>query len=143
VIEAEEVTLVSHAPQTGDEDIVEYADVGEQGPVRPAPVEAPRFTPKGGGVERPIRERPARTLRFPTPAPETASPSAVDEMTFLKSVSLETQAAQDRAAETKGPTRGVRPGNITAKTLKCTDCGAMNRPTEWYCERCGAELAAL
>jgi len=29
------------------------------------------------------------------------------------------------------------------KTLKCTDCGAMNYPTEWYCERCGAELAAL
>jgi hypothetical protein len=30
-----------------------------------------------------------------------------------------------------------------SKTLKCTDCGAMNYPTEWYCERCGAELAAL
>lgn len=29
------------------------------------------------------------------------------------------------------------------KTLKCSDCGAMNYPTEWYCERCGAELAAL
>ncbi len=30
-----------------------------------------------------------------------------------------------------------------AKTLKCSECGAMNYPTEWYCERCGAELAAL
>jgi len=29
------------------------------------------------------------------------------------------------------------------KTLKCSECGAMNYPTEWYCERCGAELAAL
>jgi hypothetical protein len=29
------------------------------------------------------------------------------------------------------------------KTLKCNDCGSMNFPTEWYCERCGAELAAL
>ena len=29
------------------------------------------------------------------------------------------------------------------KTLKCAECGAMNYPTEWYCERCGAELAAL
>ena len=29
------------------------------------------------------------------------------------------------------------------KTLKCADCGAMNQPTEWYCERCGAELSAL
>jgi hypothetical protein len=30
-----------------------------------------------------------------------------------------------------------------SKTLKCTECGAMNYATEWYCERCGAELAAL
>ena len=29
------------------------------------------------------------------------------------------------------------------KTLKCQECGAMNRPTEWYCESCGAELAAV
>ena len=29
------------------------------------------------------------------------------------------------------------------KTLKCQECQAMNYPTEWYCERCGAELAAL
>lgn len=30
-----------------------------------------------------------------------------------------------------------------SKTLKCGECGSMNYPTEWYCERCGAELAAL
>jgi hypothetical protein len=30
-----------------------------------------------------------------------------------------------------------------SKTLKCGECGALNYPTEWYCERCGAELAAL
>jgi hypothetical protein len=29
------------------------------------------------------------------------------------------------------------------KTLKCAECGSMNYPTEWYCERCGGELAAL
>jgi hypothetical protein len=29
------------------------------------------------------------------------------------------------------------------KTLKCVECGTMNLATEWYCERCGAELAAL
>lgn len=29
------------------------------------------------------------------------------------------------------------------KTLKCAECNTMNYPTEWYCERCGAELAAL
>ena len=33
--------------------------------------------------------------------------------------------------------------NEPAKTLKCGECGAANYPTEWYCERCGAELASL
>lgn len=37
-----------------------------------------------------------------------------------------------------------RPSVPTAqRTLKCGECGTMNRPTEWYCERCGAELADL
>jgi hypothetical protein len=29
------------------------------------------------------------------------------------------------------------------KTLKCRECGSMNDPSEWYCERCGAELSAI
>src|SRR6267143_3293621 len=29
------------------------------------------------------------------------------------------------------------------KTLRCRECGTMNVATEWYCEKCGAELAAL
>ncbi len=32
--------------------------------------------------------------------------------------------------------------DAVSKTLKCVECGVMNRPTEWYCESCGAELAA-
>lgn len=28
------------------------------------------------------------------------------------------------------------------KTLKCGECGSLNYPSEWYCERCGAELTA-
>jgi hypothetical protein len=39
---------------------------------------------------------------------------------------------------------GLRPSTLEqAKSLKCNECGGMNYPTEWYCERCGAELAAL
>lgn len=30
-----------------------------------------------------------------------------------------------------------------ARTLKCQECGWMNYPTEWYCEKCGGELAAF
>jgi hypothetical protein len=28
------------------------------------------------------------------------------------------------------------------KSLRCRGCGTMNFPNEWYCERCGGELAA-
>ena len=47
----------------------------------------------------------------------------------------------------------LTPGSIPAflkdvpteqiKPLKCQECGTMNYPTEWYCERCGGELAAM
>lgn len=30
-----------------------------------------------------------------------------------------------------------------SKTLKCPECGTPNYPTEWYCERCGGELATM
>ena len=32
-------------------------------------------------------------------------------------------------------------GDLAPRTLRCGECGAMNRPLEWYCEKCGAELA--
>lgn len=51
------------------------------------------------------------------------------------------------------PHSTLTPGSIPAflkdmpteqiKTLKCQECGTMNYPTEWYCERCGGELAAM
>ncbi|MEP6509923.1 MAG: hypothetical protein ABJC63_16975 [Gemmatimonadales bacterium] len=30
-----------------------------------------------------------------------------------------------------------------SKTLKCPECGTANYATEWYCERCGGELATM
>ena len=47
-------------------------------------------------------------------------------------------------AEGVGPLKEqATPTKGSAKTVKCGECGAPNLPTEWYCERCGAELAAL
>jgi len=139
VADVEERTSRAHAIGAEEEEL----SVME--PVRQLPVEAPRFTPKPGAEPRP-RERPLpRTLRFPVPPvpSETGAASPVDEMTFLKSVTLESGTApRERGGEGRG-SRGTRVGNTAAKTLKCTECGAMNRPTEWYCERCGAELAAV
>lgn len=41
----------------------------------------------------------------------------------------------------KGRSEPARPDS--AKTLKCPECGTANYPTEWYCERCGGELATM
>ena len=89
---------------------------------------------------------------------EEGQTDAFDELAFLKSVTSETDAPR-RAAfrnsdesrdvsleadSVKSATGGERSARSSAKkTLKCVECGTMNLPTEWYCERCGAELAAL
>ncbi len=103
------------------------------------------------------------------PAVEDAGSSAGqgdvfrDELAFLKSVTEDDEQGP-RASRASGPMRapdlsgdsgskrkkkapaetgaGTKAGT-TQRTLKCSECGAMNLPTEWYCERCGAELAAL
>jgi hypothetical protein len=60
-----------------------------------------------------------------------------------------------RPAPTNTPTSPVpSPSSVAAtptnnddpepvRTLKCRECGTMNLPRVWYCECCGAELAAL
>jgi len=87
----------------------------------------------------------------------------VDELAFLKSVTEDDGAGPSakrasganfqptipdaafptpsRKAQAPAPDDDLIPE--AAKTLKCPECGIMNMPTEWYCERCGAELAAL
>lgn len=53
-----------------------------------------------------------------------------------------TDAGRSGVAEEMPPyLKDVQPEQV--KTLKCQECGTLNYPTEWYCERCGAELAAL
>jgi hypothetical protein len=41
------------------------------------------------------------------------------------------------------PKSAPDPRSEQHKTLKCPECGAANYPTEWYCERCGGELATM
>ncbi|MEP6572779.1 MAG: hypothetical protein ABJD11_08785 [Gemmatimonadota bacterium] len=116
---------------------------------------------------------PAKTLWFPSgKSADTAEGSKIDELAFLKSVGSEAAAPKRASGGFTKPAEPApvstpminsgepfakqqpMPGAATehkekpsqptaAKTLKCGECGTMNRPTEWYCERCGAELAAL
>lgn len=59
-------------------------------------------------------------------------------------------ASQQRPRSTKTPPGGVSAARRSepakpdqSKTLKCPECGTPNYPTEWYCERCGGELATM
>jgi hypothetical protein len=119
----------------------------------PAAPGAPRFVPKPA-VE-PARGRPP--VAAPAAGPRPAAVPA-DELAFLKSVAGDDRRTAPRrsgetarpetppepAVTTAAPQPSAKPGQASqAKTLKCGECGTLNRPTEWYCERCGAELAAL
>ena len=103
-----------------------------------------------------VPERPGKNT---TAGPQTEA-FRTDEMDFLRRLNEdETPAPPKRASDTRrGPTL-VREPDVSVprpsspfrrpsagqaeKTLRCADCGTMNLPTEWYCEHCGAELAAL
>ncbi|UCD24085.1 MAG: hypothetical protein JSW51_13820 [Gemmatimonadota bacterium] len=80
------------------------------------------------------------------PTPERASGAMKMPEEVLEEVELgSASSSKDVGAEgvTSYSTQQNQPKKAAAKTLKCGECGTMNLPTEWYCERCGAELAAL
>ena len=74
---------------------------------------------RSGAQFQPVEPSPAPARPAPTPTSPAPSPSSV--------------AATPANNDEPEPVR----------TLKCRECGTMNLPTEWYCESCGAELAAL
>ena len=98
---------------------------------------------------------PASAARAPapprSPAPEKRK-TPIDELAFLKSVTDDDKnapsprrasGAQYQVEEDVAPEAPVDENAPVEKTLKCRECGTMNVATEWYCENCGAELAAL
>jgi len=137
----------------------------------PEPEPEPPPAPPPPPAAAPAAARPTPKAA-PAREPEiTHGPPQVDELTFLKSVAEEERkpapasapaASSSRRASNPGsagpsggrsaeaPAAGSqtaapgKPGGAgVAKTLKCGECGTLNRPTEWYCERCGAELAGV
>lgn len=81
-----------------------------------------------------------------------AASRASGQIRMPEEVAAELHSAQDSSHESAQPGADeivipqdspAEPTKAAAKTLKCDECGTMNLPTEWYCERCGAELAAL
>jgi hypothetical protein len=96
----------------------------------------------------------------PTPGPEpvfSGSPTPGETQMALQtapvSVPASVSAPEPEQLAARGNERefGVRstPKRSTptrpeqSKTLKCPECGTANYPTEWYCEKCGGELATM
>ena len=115
-------------------------------PPRASRPEIVEQAPLATHVAEPIEDTPAKPELKPAAAP-------VDELAFLKSVAPEESRPPGRRISSPGMQSPVAPAVQTAtpsvskagvaKTLKCGECGTLNRPTEWYCERCGAELAGV
>ncbi|HEU4878909.1 MAG TPA: zinc ribbon domain-containing protein [Gemmatimonadaceae bacterium] len=88
--------------------------------------------PSSGGVATPQSQE--RLPLEPVAAAASAAAQATSKPRSTKSPSGGTQAVRSRSEATKPD---------AAKTLKCPECGTANYPTEWYCERCGGELATM
>jgi hypothetical protein len=106
-------------------------------------------------VERPVEQVPP-LARVSTEREASAALAAAAAITKgrhltppeagpLNAMTLPSDGAQPRDSATSGSVpiylRDVPTEQV--KSLKCQECGSMNYPTEWYCERCGGELAAM
>lgn len=118
----------------------------------PPPAPAPAVEPAGPAKPaQPVRKEPrkeADELAFLRSVTEDEShgPAPARASGAMRAIEEPTSAAAPQGRESAGPEakKGAASGwSKAAKSLKCKECGTMNLPTEWYCERCGAELAAL
>lgn len=115
---------------TGEHNVVNPTRAHEPGP--PSAPEPMVTMPMSPPVkQRPVHPPPVAASGLPLIMPDAPSPSRV-EPRFPQAGGRDSVPAYLK----ESPPEQV-------KTLKCQECGTLNYPTEWYCERCGAELAAL
>jgi len=110
---------------------------------RPAIPEPPTLNPPS----RVEQAGPARA-QVPAPSTPTQTRSPFDEFPVLRPGVGSTSPPSGTTAVATPPAvpksgGGQDPRSEQHKTLKCPECGAANYPTEWYCERCGGELATM
>ncbi len=104
-------------------------------------------------IPQPPTHNPPSRVETVGPRPQSPAPSAAptrtpfDEFPVLRP-GTGTMSPPSTAAVATPPSvpksGGAQdPRSEQHKTLKCPECGAANYPTEWYCERCGGELATM
>ena len=110
---------------------------------RPAIPELPTLNPPSR-----VEQTPPPRAQAPAPAGSPASRSPFDEFPVLRPTGGASSPPSGTTAVATPPSvpksgGGQDPRSEQHKTLKCPECGAANYPTEWYCERCGGELATM
>jgi hypothetical protein len=90
-------------------------------PVAAAPPPAPPAPPLAAAAAPAAAPTPPAAAPAPPAAPAPSVPVTTESSSILRSSGASEQP----------------------KTLKCTECASMNYPSEWYCERCGAELTVV
>jgi hypothetical protein len=137
------------APEVARPPRVSQPDVAAAAPAprAPAPAEPPPVAaapsgeaigPAPGGGEAPASPSPAeraaeaRRRDLPLPSPVEHIVPEVHE-----------PKPPARAARRVSTTSSDLADDAARKTLKCLECSTLNLPTEWYCEKCGAELSAF
>ena len=122
--ELEFLRSVVQAPKTpGPQRRSVVASAVPAAPVPPEKALEPPPPPPPKTVEppKPVEPLPAPKPVAPPPPPPPPAPRAKE----------------------RRPSEASRGTDANAKTLKCGECGMMNAATEWYCEKCGAELSTF
>jgi len=121
---------------------------GSRAPISPV-------VPRAAIPEPPTLHPPSRVEQAPPPRAQVPAPtgpppgrSPFDEFPVLRPGTGAGSPPSGTTAVATPPSvpksgGGQDPRSEQHKTLKCPECGAANYPTEWYCERCGGELATM
>jgi hypothetical protein len=154
--------------EVGEYDEGQWAQVhkdalADLGAVRDELMDVERDITRLAELDELVKAKPAFASRrvadeltlMPSPPPKSEKrKTPIDELAFLKSVTEDEKNAPSPRRASGAQFQPVEPENATPvapanedaeveKTLKCRECGTMNLATEWYCENCGAELAAM
>jgi hypothetical protein len=114
----------------------------------PPPAPEPPERPEVARASMPARASGAATARASTSA--AGAPARQSAPELFATPEVPEGPSGPRGTDDEKPNRPsgtfgrATPRTTEAvKSLKCQECGTLNYPTEWYCERCGGELAAF
>ena len=138
------------APKSGVDELAFLRSVTTGGDIKPIapPTPAPAAAtaaPRSAPVAAPVPVAASAPPPAPAPAPQPVMAGAAapakpaEEPVHLDATPHMVHLAPEPAPAPPPPA----PAAKKEEGLTCKECGTLNRPTEWYCEKCGAELAAF